>query len=1203
MEEVMAMVARLTGDGSGYQKMMQDAQVATDRMVRVVQNANAKIKEIGGAMEGFASNVMGSLKIFGANISLGDAMEKFGEFERVQMRLKGAIELNKAPVEETIKDYDDYANSIANVTTYTRGAIFKLLELAEGFNLTGERAKNAVTNSIAFAALRGTRPEDMLPPIVQMQAGNAELIRRRLQLRGVKDETELLKRMQDRAQMGWKMLTEQSKGTAAQMTKLKQSFEGLIVEVGGMVATAISPAVQGLRSMVLWFKALDQPTKIMTASFVGLMSVIAFGLTGPVGMVVKAFLSLGKVMFGPVLMVKGLIGLMGALAGSLVMVGPPLQFAFHLLALLPRAINFGAFGLAIKSVAGLGVSLLGLIPAMRIIRGAATGVWFGIRAMGLGFAIAALSVKGLIAVFGNFSLLSMMFFSRNPLTVFGRMLADSFRFAARPVAALMTMLRGVPAIFIPLQFMVRSLGAGFVLLGGGIGTTFNFFKRLFSFIKVFGVLQGSLNFLRYTFSGLGTAVGAFFMAFRPIAMIANAFMRLRFTFALLGPMRGLVLLLGQAFSAVGLAVKGALSTVGLFALSFRPIAGLVNMFMRLRFTFLLLGPMRGITLLLAQAWNFLLIPVRAMQFALQSAFLAFKPLTAVFGMFRGSVMAIGIALRPLGLVFMGLFTGASSLFTFLKGGAVAVFGFLGSAVRGVMGVFTSLGGVWLAIRPIFVGLGTAILAVMEYLNPVKLLLLVNWSGLLSGGLGLLRSGFVGLFTVVRPLMMLFSILFSPITIGIAVVAIAMAIFATKMGSWGKAWDYLRDRAVNAWEWIKTNGVIAWEYVLEKAQAFWKWSGPIRDALVGLWDEAWNRIKDGAFWLWGMAKVAFAGLKDAVLWVFGKITGDSKITWDKVREKIIDTIWFGEFVFKNFGKVMDLVWTTAELGAVKFGNILYHFFTSDMPTMAAYFKDNWFDMFKTVTSYSQNFHNNLLINMKNFVIHSKELQDPNSGVTLESIWVPLFRGAENSIKQMPKLKERVKGELEKALEELKNLQQTELGDMAEAFRGKKWWEAKIKIGVDWLADQFREDKVKAMEDKAIKVGEDLSSGLGKGMRTGRHEALLMGTAKAIEAIQEQRDHMANDALSTTPFKVDTLRDSRLPTNWYGAPDTGEKMKERPPEWTKNEEEIGQQIGQWMEEERIQSAFLETIADLLKQSLEQNDKTGAGIVLESLNLVGF
>lgn len=267
--ELERIVVRLVGDGSEYKRMLDEAAKKTDDAAKHVEQAAGRIEGFKNALTGFAGQAMSILGMFGVASSLKGAFDTFQKMEEGQIRLRNTIEATGQALGPTLAQYKQLVDSVTKNTLITKGEVFGMLQRATAMGLTADVAEKVVKNAIALAGATGQEAEGMLRATAAIERGNYQLARRQLGLQGVKDETELV-RIVNNMMIGGMKTQEELAGTAAgKLERLGRSLKSVTMEIGGMATEAILPAVNTVKEMIEWFNKLDPATKKLAIGIVG----------------------------------------------------------------------------------------------------------------------------------------------------------------------------------------------------------------------------------------------------------------------------------------------------------------------------------------------------------------------------------------------------------------------------------------------------------------------------------------------------------------------------------------------------------------------------------------------------------------------------------------------------------------------------------------------------------------------------------------------------------------------------------------------------------------------------------------------------------------------------------------------------------------------------------------------------------------------
>lgn len=234
-------------------------------------------RAIGQASPGLSrlqQTAIGAMSALGAGSLLKEALGNFQEAEDIGLRLNAVLETNGREVGELTERYDAFAKALEKTTTMEDDAVMAMLATAESFDLTASKAEEAVQNAIAIAAVNGGVAESYMRITAAMAEGDMEkamgMGRLVPQLRGVKNEAEFAAKFLKLTASGMKAAEAAAKSSGGQFKTLKRDFGNMLEELGGFVARVANPVVIALKSLVEWFRGLDEGAKIATTAVLGL---------------------------------------------------------------------------------------------------------------------------------------------------------------------------------------------------------------------------------------------------------------------------------------------------------------------------------------------------------------------------------------------------------------------------------------------------------------------------------------------------------------------------------------------------------------------------------------------------------------------------------------------------------------------------------------------------------------------------------------------------------------------------------------------------------------------------------------------------------------------------------------------------------------------------------------------------------------------
>lgn len=160
-------------------------------------------------------------------------------------------------------------------------------------------------------------------------------------------------------------------------------------------------------------------------------------------------------------------------------------------------------------------------------------------------------------------------------------------------------------------------------------------------------------------------------------------------------------------------------------------------------------------------------------------------------------------------------------------------------------------------------------------------------------MNVLKMAFMGIASIL-------GVVFSPIGIAIALIAIVIGAFVKQMGGWENAWTAVKNTAMAAWVIIKAG-----------FEAFVAWIWPILVALGGVFKAVWDAVVFGAQVVWTILTEIWTEISGFLSGIFGGIS----IDWGLVQAVIVTSLYLIEFTIRNFGAFAALIWTNIQLAAV------------------------------------------------------------------------------------------------------------------------------------------------------------------------------------------------------------------------------------------------------------------------------------------------
>lgn len=262
-----------------YERAMEAARPA-------VQEVGRDTESLGDKVDKFTRSITQAAKATAEFAFLKSSFDAFASREQTLIRLNSALEVNDRAVRSTTADYKTWAKQIEQVSLSSSGEVLRLLAKAEAYELTGEKAKQAVQQAMAIAAVNDTEANSLLRITAAIAKGNLEqamgMARLVPELRGVTNETEFLNKVNKLAEVGMKTLAEQSKSNEGAVVHLSIAWKQFKADLGEYVADGAKPVIQATTTLLGILRAMPGPMKEVIVITVALSAAwTALSLIGP----------------------------------------------------------------------------------------------------------------------------------------------------------------------------------------------------------------------------------------------------------------------------------------------------------------------------------------------------------------------------------------------------------------------------------------------------------------------------------------------------------------------------------------------------------------------------------------------------------------------------------------------------------------------------------------------------------------------------------------------------------------------------------------------------------------------------------------------------------------------------------------------------------------------------------------------------------
>jgi hypothetical protein len=191
---------------------------------------------------------------------------------------------------------------------------------------------------------------------------------------------------------------------------------------------------------------------------------------------------------------------------------------------------------------------------------------------------------------------------------------------------------------------------------------------------------------------------------------------------------------------------------------------------------------------------------------------------------------------------------------------------------------------------------------------------------------------------------------------------------------------------------------------------------------------------GAVFLPALEAVA-SRIADGILPVAESMSEKFAMAGGVLRDVVVSAINAAVAVVSSFGTYLDLLGAQTALVFVQMGNSVAFFFTDQLPAYFTWFLDNWGNLWTDALSITQTAFSNLATNVSTNMQAIWDYIASRGATALEFTWTPLLDGFKATVSELPKIADRIPGELEKTLgESVANLQSKLQTDMAATMEG-------------------------------------------------------------------------------------------------------------------------------------------------------------------------
>jgi cell division protein ZapA (FtsZ GTPase activity inhibitor) len=298
--ELQKLVVRFVGDASKFIKAAGEVKEHTEKIAHNAEKSGEAMEKLKERVESLGAEMAKVFAAVGIAFEFKEMVEGAEKWEESMVRMEAVLKANERQVESTMEKYKEFRDRMFETTRASKFEIQALLESAETYGVTGDKAERAVKQAIAASKVVKDSSAEMLLGFSQAIARNdlqqAEHYKRMIrQLRGATTDEELLDKWNKIVAAGTAIMGREMETTAAKVDKARQRMKLLEMEMGNVLIEAIKPAADWIGRQAKAFTELDDASKRSVVQ-IGATTVALFALNEAGG---KALASLKALALNP----------------------------------------------------------------------------------------------------------------------------------------------------------------------------------------------------------------------------------------------------------------------------------------------------------------------------------------------------------------------------------------------------------------------------------------------------------------------------------------------------------------------------------------------------------------------------------------------------------------------------------------------------------------------------------------------------------------------------------------------------------------------------------------------------------------------------------------------------------------------------------------------------------------------------------------
>ena len=257
--ELEHLIVRMSADVENLLQGMQTTGMSVTQMAETVNNSTKAIDlSLGNLKASF-----GAIAAVWASASfLRQGLHAWEDQENAVIDLESSLRANGREVDVLSTRYQDFATEMQKTTTIADEVTVSMLNMAEGFQLTGGQAEKAVEDAIALAGGNAALAQSYLRVTAAVSSGDMEramLFSRMIpRLRGIKDEAEFMDKYSKGVEAGAEAARKKAMTAGGQLSQLANDWGDFMEIIGSKVseASGLKEVTTLLKDFSKWLQTL-----------------------------------------------------------------------------------------------------------------------------------------------------------------------------------------------------------------------------------------------------------------------------------------------------------------------------------------------------------------------------------------------------------------------------------------------------------------------------------------------------------------------------------------------------------------------------------------------------------------------------------------------------------------------------------------------------------------------------------------------------------------------------------------------------------------------------------------------------------------------------------------------------------------------------------------------------------------------------------